>query len=435
MSQLHHEARQIIDTILQDNEFFTPFLELCHYLTKVPFSRTNLLNFATTQIAKLPNTRRTHLSPFIIRNPLTLQNLFPTFTNYVHLTNPSESTEAVLLAYSSYTVLVNTFAYVSFYIRPDAHLTPQVLTYPFTTIYCLIHAVHLFMNQTPFIMNPDIDTVPLLSDWIQDLETAIAGVSFPQDTYTPAIFQLITYPTDSVLSYPFLPLHDVHPSTHTAILKTTHPMIAHIIGTLRQDTCRILYKCELICKHPPKALFDQDPPSDAYYRVTLDLSRQFAQSLSDDPPIRTHIYQARQAQLIQALPLELRCRILNYYFESTSTDTVSTPPRHRSSATHHSLIRSAFIHMDSPIRTTSAFHIEFFVHTRTSTDPLRSPSTQRTRHKEVIPDVQFTYIRSPSHPANKELHSPSSPPSPVRPSPSPECSKHTLHLRSLNWIS
>jgi len=435
MPSIHTEARQVIRAILKDNDFTSAILELCHYLTDMPFIQMHILNHATSQIAKLPEHRNLYASTHAIHSDTYIYEMFPTFAPYVLPAALPTSTEAVLLAYSTYTVLANIFANVSFYLPDHDRKSHHVLTFKFMTLYYLIRAMHITMNLTPLVLTPDVDTVHLLSDWMHDLRTIITGPFFTALSYTPCLYSLIPYPDSIHLCHPSLPLKDLHPAAHRMILCSVHSVLQPLLGTHRPFDKRIQYQCKLVCLHSPHTIFERDSISDSYYSVTLDLPSQFAPTPAEAPLSRTAPKHYQFTQLLQSLPVEIRAQILNYHIENLQTLDCSDTPTPTTLPNKTSFIRCTFIPVHATHRRTSSTAAEFFVQIRNCYSCSRRNSVITTPHGQIFPANRTQRVHSPVHPAFQDMHVDFPNLSLTSKVPLPECESHSPILKEIHWTS
>lgn len=435
MPSLKIEARQVTDAILKDNSFMIAFLDLCQYFSHAPLARMNFLNHVTTQIAKLPERQLLYASHNALHTPETLFESFPTFATHVLPAEPSTSTEAVLLAYSTYTVLANTFGMITFYLPNHDQSSHLVTRFCFMHLYYLIHAVHITMNITPLVNTPDVDTVPLLSDWMTDLHTIMFGPEFTMHCYAPALYDLIPYPDDVFSQHPSLPLKYTHPSTHQLILTTVHPILQPLFGTLRSPSSRIFYRCRQLCTHAPPVLFEANSIIDAYFVVTFDITVHFAQANDDTTFVRDTPQRRQFVKNIQSLPVEIRAHILNYHIENEQTPDCHETSPSQVSTNKTSFIRVSYLPLHAPTRRNSSEFAEFFVHMRTSIQSPRRNSFVTTPYGQTFSATRIQRIATPVPRTSKDMHIDLHNLSLSLKTPPPSCPEHSETLSHLQWTS
>jgi len=395
----------------------------------------HFLLHAVTQISKLPETRQVYASTHAVHFDTIISDMFPTFAFNVLSAEPSILTEATLLAYSTYTVFANTLGSIYFYI-PNHHQTVhQVKQFPFMTLYHLVRAMHITMRIQPRVTSPDVVTPQLLSDWIFDLQTIISSQETNVQCYAPSLFTQVPYTDVSEPHHLRMPLNMIHPATHRMILCSVHAILQPIIGTVRPHDRRILYKCQRLCLHKPNVYFERDSVSDHYYRVSIDLTTQFASAHLADPYLRETPHRRRFNQLLQSLPIETRAHILNYHIENTQTLDCSQPSTPQTTSSKTSFLRCSNISLDSITRTLSPAFAEFFVHVRNTHSHSRNNSISASAYGQTYPSTRVHRVQSPVSPTFQDMHLPPPRQSMIEPINTSDCQIHGPILKDIHWIS
>lgn len=435
MPTIKIEARQVIDAILKDNDFFTAFLNLCQFFTDTPLSRMFFLGHTTSQIAKVPQNLKRYAASHAVLYDETTTTMFPTFAHHVLPTDPSSATEATLLAYSTYTVFANIFGPTSFYFPQYIQATHQVITFPSITLYLLIRAIHITADIDPIVTTPDIDSPELLADWMNDLHMVINGPFQDLVCTAPSLYSQINYPADHQVRNLRIPLTGTLPHTHRLILLSVHAIMQPIIGIFRKTEHRIIYKCKELCFHAPQVLFERDSVSDVYFRVTLDLTSQFSTRTRPELHNRETPNQRQLNLLLQSLPVEIKAHIFNYHIENTQTPPTTDCRSTQAPANRTSFIRCSYLPLHTPHRATSTTSAEFFVQLRTSHSTNRRNSTTYSTYGEVYPETRIQRVQSPVLPSFQDMHITAANPTRASITDTPPCTAHDPMLHDLQWTS